>query len=303
MDKQTRIIVTERDQQIIRLCHDYVYVDGHYLKNTIFYNQRKMQPIAVSTINRRLQTLVKTGYLDRFLRVNTLFSPRDTIYTLGIRGEQYMRTTYGSNEYSSSWRNYLRDWYNHALTNLRIVEGMKKQMEGHSNYAFQEFIPEARSFFQYGEGKRDVIRPDGLLIIGGRENPANNISLLMETENSIGKYRSIKAKLMRYGDVLCSNTRKQRYSDRLMVEYPVGNFVPLFITSERVSPTLLKEKLLRIKQELSEQPTNVFRSQNVLLTTQRELSENCFGKIFYNLSSEEPEEKRALFKSEGGHET
>lgn len=210
-----------------------------------------------------------------------------------------MRAAYGMNEYSSSWRNYLRGWYNHALTNLRVTEGMKVQLQHQQLYAFQEYVSEARAFFQYGEGKREVIRPDGLIVIGGAENPEENLGLLLETENSVAKYRSIKAKLDRYHAVLGSSIRKEKYNRKLMLDEPVQTFVPVFVTSSRISPEGLLHKLKKIKKE----HPDLFTIQGVFLATQHELSTNCFGEIFYNLSSEDPEEKRALFKIEGGHET
>lgn len=297
MARVSRLELTERDQKVLQLCHDYIYVDGNYLKEYIFIFPEATEEKVNSIVNLRLKKLVDHGYLERFLRVTTSYAQRDTIYTLGQKGEEYMLMMHGYCDYNSSWRSSLKIWYNHALSILRITEGIRRQLEDHPIYTVVEFIPEVRAFFQYGEGKKDVVRPDGLIVIGGREDKRNNICLFLEAENSIAKYRAFKDKISRYEALLASGYKIKNYEDKVVFEEPIGYYIPLFVSSDRIRPELIVEKLTRYKEETATDPNSIYKNQSILVTTQAALIEDCFGSIFTNVSKEDPTEKIQLLKS------
>lgn len=297
MTTESRLELTERDQKVLQLCHDYIYVDSSYLKECIFSTENT-QGVRKRISNIRLKKLVDSGYLERFLRVTTSYAQRDTVYTLGQKGEEYMLMMHGYCDYKSSWRSSLKIWYNHALSILRITEGLRRQLDDHPVYTVVEFIPEVRAFFQYGEGKKDVVRPDGLIVIGGREDKRNNICLFLEAENSIAKYRAFKEKMGRYESLLASGYKIKNYEDKVVFEEPIGYYIPLFVASDRIRPELIVEKLIRYKEETETNPNSIYKTQSVLVTSQAALIDDCFGEIFTNVSKENPAEKIQLLKND-----
>lgn len=294
MARESRLELTERDQLVLQLCHDYIYVDSNYLKEWIFIFPEATEEKVNSIVNLRLKKLVDHGYLERFLRVTTTYAQRDTVYTLGQKGEEFMLMMHGYCDYKGAWRSSLKIWYNHALSILRITEGLRRQLADHPVYTVVEFIPEVRAFFQYGEGKKDVIRPDGLIVIGGREDKRNNICLFLEAENSIATYRAFKEKMSRYEALLSSGYKVKNYEDHVVFEEPIGYYIPLFVASDRIRPELIVEKLMRYKEETATNPNSIYQSQSVLVTSQSALSTDCFGEVFTNVSLEDPATKIKL---------
>lgn len=293
--KKTGFELTDRDKVVLKLCHDYAYVDSLYLKEAVFFDTTLDEKEKIKTVtNLRLKKLVANGYLDRFLRVDTNYSPRETVYTLGKMGEKFMSMEYGFCDYNSAWRKSLKIWYNHALGILRIAESIKEQLATSTEYTFIEFVPEMRAFFQYGDGKKDVLRPDGLVVIGDTQNKKDNICLFLEVENSVSTYRVIKAKMERYEAFLSSTARKKKYENKVTFEQPVSHFMPLFVTSEKIAAPAVVEKLVRYKEDIEIEASALFESL-VLVASQKEVTSNFFEPIYWNISNQNVEKKISLF--------
>ncbi|MCH1672945.1 replication-relaxation family protein [Enterococcus faecalis] len=291
------LVLTERDQRVLGLCHDYVYADGSYLKETVFSEPNQALTEAQNRYaNRRLAELIKGGYLARFLRVDTNYHARDTIYTLGKKGEAYIRAERGLSDYQAKWRKSLKVWYNHALTTMRVTESLRVQFANNPAYQFIEYVPESRAFFKYGDSPKDVIRPDGLIVLGVRDEPKETLCFLLEIENSVSQYRVIKEKLKRYGDFLQSSVKQKKYDDRVAFAQPIAQFVPLFISSTKREIQPIVDKMARFKAEDENQ--NLVLFQNFLLaTTQEEIEQNATAPIYYDLSQEDISQKITLFGS------
>lgn len=291
--RKSGIELTDRDKVVLKLCHDYAYVDSLYLKETVFFDSSLDEKTKTVT-NLRLKKLQDGGYLSRFLRADTNYSNRDTVYTLGPEGEKFMHMEHGYCDYNSAWRKSLKIWFNHALSILRIAESVKEQLAKSSEYTFIEFVPEVRAFFQYGDGRKDVIRPDGLIIIGDTQNKKDNICLFLEVENSVSTYRVIKAKMERYEAFLASTARKKKYENKVTFEQPVSHYMPLFVTSDKISAPAVVEKLIRYKEDIEIEASALFESL-VLVAAQKEVTTNFFAPIYWNISNENVQEKISLF--------
>lgn len=291
--RKSGIELTDRDKIVLKLCHDYAYVDSLYLKETVFFDSSLDEKTKTVT-NLRLKKLQDGGYLSRFLRADTNYSNRDTVYTLGPEGEKFMIMEHGYCDYNSAWRKSLKIWFNHALSILRIAESVKEQLAKSSEYTFIEFVPEVRAFFQYGDGRKDVIRPDGLIIIGDTQNKKDNICLFLEVENSVSTYRVIKAKMERYEAFLASTARKKKYENKVTFEQPVSHYMPLFVTSDKISAPAVVEKLIRYKEDIEIEASALFESL-VLVAAQKEVTTNFFAPIYWNISNENVQEKISLF--------
>lgn len=285
--------ILDRDKEILRLCQTYAYVDATYLLEQVFYPTKK--EISISQIryfNKRMQQLVGEQYLAKYPRVlHDYKSTSDSIYCLSHKGIAYAKANFGKGfRYSFYPNRQLSRSYNHFLAVLRISESLISNVTNSPNHV-EQYHTESESYLQFGKGKHDWLRPDGLLVIRYNDHRQGTIGFFLEAERIIHQYNSTEKKLKQYSAFFQSQHYQKEYAKSLGLE--IDFFSVLFVATQTISYTQLKNQLLMIKN--NGKASYTFKEPFFLCQEQDLYAENNHTPVFLNLSSNLVDDFKSIF--------
>jgi hypothetical protein len=285
--------ILDRDKEILRLCQTYAYVDATYLLENVFYPSNTEITISQNRyFKKRMQQLVGEQYLAKYPRVlHDYKSTSDTIYCLSHKGIAYAKANLGKGfRYSFYPNRQLSRSYNHFLAVLRISESLILNVSNSLNYV-EQYHTESESYLQFGKGKHDWLRPDGLLVIRYNDHRQGTIGFFLEAERIIHQYNSTEKKLKQYSAFFQSPHYQKEYAKSLGLD--IDFFSVLFIATETISYTQLKNQLLMVKN--NGKASYAFKNPFFLCQESDLYALNSSKPVFLNLSSQEENDYKTIF--------
>lgn len=263
------LVLSEQDKSLLIHLHDFIYLDSAFIKEYIL-----TEYTGYNSMMQRLRRLEDTGYIKSFaVPVEGVNRPAK-VYTLTSFGVQNVEELQGIVKWRPRWSNHIMPWYQHQLMLNRLVKKFQKQVE-EVGLVFKEWIPEARATWQYTKDKTDVIKPDGIVIIGSKGSD-KNIGIFMELERSVAKRQNTIQKVLRYNDFL--NRQKetlQNYDMHVGFEAPVSDWRVLFIGGDEKNT----QKTIRDIKSITNANVNV----PILVASKSDVEKQAFEKIYYNV--------------------
>ncbi|WP_319618205.1 MULTISPECIES: replication-relaxation family protein [Bacillus cereus group] len=185
---------SEEDHNLFLDLYDYLYLDAQYLTDNI-YPGRDM-----SYIYRRVNKLVKNGYVQKMKlplqEITTNHGNTYSVYSLAKKGVEEVRELLGDHvSWDSRWTDRTPLYVYHSLMLSHISGAFRKHQ--HERFFLHEWISEKRAFFNYTNNATDVIRPDGVAMIGNQQS-GKTFGVLIEMERSRTRKEITRSKILRY---------------------------------------------------------------------------------------------------------
>ncbi|MCT1390125.1 replication-relaxation family protein [Peribacillus frigoritolerans] len=278
--KMKYLVLTEHDKDLLVKLHDFIYLDSDFIQEyviTVYASK--------STLLQRLRALEEAGYIKSFNVPVEGVNRAINVYTLSPFGVEIVEQIQGFVKWNNRWSSRVLPWYQHQLMLNRVVMKFSIQAE-EAGLPVKEWIPEARATWTYTKSKTDVIKPDGILVIGA-EGSRDNIGLFIELERSVAKRQNTIQKVIRYNDFL---NRDQRlfddYDMYVGFEAPISDWRVLFIGGNEANTRKTIHDILSIKNMEIEAP--------VLVASLKDVESQAFGEIYHHVLDEKPLQKKML---------
>lgn len=265
------ITLSEQDRQLLLHLHRFIYLSKEFIDAYIYNDPTDESAIKVHerSVYRRLNKLEEADYITSFpVPIKENSKRPSNIYTLTKFGLEIVKEMTGDENahWRTQWSLQPQIWYMHTLTIAEVVKSFEINSPG--SIVVKEFIPEARSYFEYheqenGEGKTHSIRPDGILVIGP-PNSDENWGYMIEMERSYGSRSGAIRKLEQYNRFFKGlnsdkvhlvdgyKKRMQKFDLDIAFEHPVNNdqWRILFIAnSESMRENIINQKLRGLTSE------------------------------------------------------
>ncbi|MCQ6288118.1 MULTISPECIES: replication-relaxation family protein [Bacillus cereus group] len=276
------LVLSDQDKELLVKLHDFVYLDSDFIVEyvlTKYYGK--------PAVMHRLRTLEDAGYIKSFTVPIEFATKPVNVYTLTTFGVEIVEQIQGIVKWNRHWTTKLAPWYQHQLMLNRIVAWYQREADNY-DLEVKDWIPESRATWQYTKNKPDVIKPDGLMIIGPKGSK-DNLGLFIELERSIAKRQNTVQKVIRYNDFLIRGQELlEDYDIHVGFEAPVTDWRVLFIGGN--APNTIKT----IRDILSVEEKEKYKlSIPVLVASRGDIEQDPFGAI-YHYVLDEPEVKKEL---------
>lgn len=280
MKQKRYAVLSESDKNLLLSLHQFIYMDTDFIHQYIMtdYPTKK-------TLTQRLLRLKDVGYLVSFTVPIDGMSRPANIYTLTDFGLQNVEQLQGVVKWNPRWSQRVPPWYQHQLMLNRIVMKYTKQAE-QIGLEVKEWIPEARATWQYTNDKTDVIKPDGILVFGGKGSN-DNIGLFMELERSVAKRQNTIKKVIRYNDFLNRDKKILKdYDMHVGFEAPISDWRVLFIGGNEPNTRKTINDILSIH--------NMDIKAPILVASKADVERHAFDPIYHHILSDDPMIKKEL---------
>lgn len=279
-NKMKYLVLTETDKHLLVKLHDLIYLDSDFIQEYIM-TEYSSKP----SILQRLRALEEAGYIKSF-SVPVDWAPRAVnVYTLSAFGVDIVEQIQGFVKWNNRWSTRILPWYQHQLMLNRVVMKFSTQAL-EAGLVVKEWVPEARATWTYTKDKTDVIKPDGILVIGA-EGSQENIGLFIELERSVARRQNTIQKVIRYNDFLNRDQRLfDEYDMYVGFEAPIVDWRVLFIGGDEKNTKKTVYDVLSIKNMEIEAP--------VLVASLQDIEQRAFGEIYHYVQDEKPFEKKML---------
>lgn len=184
------------DEQLLMSLHTHIYLDIEYIHQKVYVDYTK------KSVTNRLYKLEQAGYIRyEYLPVTSSRNQKrkvakpQRIYTLTPKGVEMVRGFRGEVHWKNSWSKRSASFVYHSLMLAKIECAMTLISKQEERLELKEWINEPRATFQYAKGKSRVIRPDGVAVIGLKEEIDKNIGVFMEMERSYGSKEVLEKRL------------------------------------------------------------------------------------------------------------
>lgn len=277
--RMAHISLNEEDVNVLLNVHDYTFIDMD-MAEKYFYS-------SYNNVGRKLNSLIDGGYLESY---NGLFAKNHRpkkIYTLTAKGSQMVEELQGYSNFTTMRKlpiNYL-----HTINVARTVLAFKDAGDKLSDkMKVKEFENEKSAFFQYGTSKAEVIRPDGMFVIGFEDSEEENIGVLLEMENTKTKRSILKGKMKRYSEFFNDQAIQDRYQDKLSMYTEVRDWIVLFVGADSGLEIYTKNLLLREKpkdnQKTNDRPGIEFPT---LLSNLEYIENDAYADIYFAMNEDD----------------
>lgn len=279
--KQMKYVnITESDKNLLLSLHDFIYCDSDFIHEYIMpeYATKK-------SLMQRLRKLEDFGYIKSF-GVPIEGAPRAVnIYTLTSFGLENVEQLQGVVKWNPRWTQRVMPWYQHQLMLNRIVIKFSRQAQEHG-LEVKDWIPEARATWTYTNSKTDVIKPDGIIVLG-QKGSNQNVGLFIELERSIAKRQHTIQKVIRYNDFLNRDQKTlDDYDAHVGFEAPITDWRVLFIGGNEPNTRKTINDILSIK--------NITINAPILVASKADVERHAFDEIYHYVLSDEPLVKKSL---------
>jgi DNA-binding PadR family transcriptional regulator len=265
--------IGQKEQQLFLDIHDLIFVDMAYLLNNVYIKDdgTSYHEVYVRNILRDLE---KQEYIKIYNIVNDEHvRSYKRVFTLDRNGVEEVKALLGDSHWDNRWTERTPTYIYHALRGAHIKASFEAKKE--ENVAelldYNSFVSERNSFFQYGKGKMDVIRPDGTLIFSTREADISKVVYVpyfIEVERS-RQMRSVSCNKLKRFDAYA---KEKAYKEHERLERDIsGNVRVLFISEAEGEMNNL------IKHTEGVPTTNL---NAVLYTTYEQVITNPYGAIW-----------------------
>lgn len=277
------ITLNEQDTDLLIKLHDFIYIDSNFIVDHILTNYADRKYVM-----QRLRLLEESKYLKSFTVPMPGYEKPGNLYTLDAFGVENVQELQGFSKWQKKWSTDVPAWYQHQLMLNRLVLSYRKQAE-EVGLAVKEWIPEARGTFQYGKSKSEVIKPDGVLVVGEADSE-QNIGLFIELERSVAKRQNTIQKIQRYNDFLKRGKETlEKYDLYVGFEEPVLDWRVLFVAGNQTNTKKTIRDILSIP---SQERSHI--KIPVLTANIEDVQQDAFGDIYHYIFSESIEVKRGL---------
>ncbi|WP_377520384.1 replication-relaxation family protein [Priestia megaterium] len=277
------ITLNEQDTDLLIKLHDFIYVDSNFIVEHILTNYADRKYAM-----NRLRLLEESKYIKSFTVPMRGYEKPGNLYTLDAFGVEIVEELQGFSKWQKKWTTDVPAWYQHQLMLNRLVLSYTKQAE-ELGLAVKEWIPEARGTFQYGKSKSEVIKPDGVLVVGEADSD-QNIGLFVELERSVAKRQNTIQKIIRYNDFLKRGKETlEKYDMHVGFEEPILDWRVLFIAGNETNTKKTMRDLLSIP---AQERTHI--KVPVLAANLEETKKDAFGDIYHYVFSNSSDVKKGL---------
>lgn len=274
------LMLSEEDQKLLIDLHTHVYLDLEYIESKCYPGHRK------NSVYYRLRRLEEGEYIKHehlpipSIRNQVRKSGRpQNVYTLTKYGVEMVRELRGEVHWNPRWSERVATFVYHSLMLAHLECSMTLQSEKEEVLELKEWINEPRATFRYTKSSVDVIRPDGIAVIGVKDKIDANVGLFLEMERTFGTKDVLLKKIVRYNNFLQSEENIEKYDQNVGFSYPIRVWRLVFVARDAARE---KELLRHLKGvESPELP--------VYVATFEDYIKEPFGPIYRNL--ENPKEK------------
>lgn len=272
------ISLLEEDINLLIKLHDFTFLDSNTIARYVLKRR-------LNNTHRRLATLREAGYIQSFDGFLELVRRPIQIFTLTRLGSQVVEEFQGYSDFVNIRK--LPVTYTHTIEVAKTVLAFEETGEK-LGMIVKEFIPEKRAFFQYGSSKKHVLRPDGVMIIGHKDNSDLDMGIFIELEKTRNKRSVMKEKMLRYGEFFGTESIKDRYLNHLSLVSETRDWLLLFVATNEPLETYTKNLLLRQKP-IDNKLTDDRAGFNfpTLLTTLERVQNDAFEEIYLPMEQDE----------------
>lgn len=267
--------MSEQDLELLFSLHDYMYLDKAFIREHIYTTYKH-----TVSVDNRLNRLKQREYLTAFsVQLDPKVLSVSHVYTLGKQGAQVVEALKGVSHWKPSWSQDLRPIWRHQLMIAQVVKRYEKQAEA-AGLEVKEFIPEPRAFYQFDGGdtgkKNNVIRPDGILVIG-KPGVDQNVGIMLEMERSYSTRELTVRKVEQYNRFFYGLAEYgPAYDKYVAFNHPVMDWRLLFIGGTDAKA----KKLFRDLKEITSAVT-------VLVSSKDLIEQTPYGKVYQDVQAPE----------------
>ncbi|MGA4466541.1 replication-relaxation family protein [Bacillus bombysepticus] len=285
------VIFSEEDFQLFVAIHRHIYVDFEYALNMCYSG------FAKATVYQRLQRLEKNGYIKKAMVApasvrgerNKSGKPFN-VYTLDKYGVEMAKELIGEVHWNTKWSKRVPTFVYHSLMLGHIECSMVLESKTEEKYDFKEWINEPRATYRYTKSSKDILRPDGIAIVGPKTNDMVRAGLMLEMERSYASKDVLLKKVLRYNDFFQRGEEMLKaYDIHVGFDYPINFWKLVFVARDETR----KKELLRHLKDAAQPPLYeveqngkiVYKQRyDIYITTYQEMKETPFRKIYVDLN-------------------
>ncbi|MDA2637880.1 replication-relaxation family protein [Bacillus cereus] len=285
------IMLSEEDHQLLIDIHQHIYVDIEYITEKSYRGYSK------NAIYVRLRRVEEAGYIKHeYLPIPSVRGKKRksgrpiNVYTLTKLGVEMVRELRGAVHWNNKWTDRVAMFVYHSLMLAHTESAMTLHSENDTPYELKEWINEPRATYKYTKSSKDILRSDGIAVIGGKGASFRNAGLLLEMERSYSTKDVLLKKVLRYNDFFKrGEDMLKKYDLHVGFDYPIVLWKLVFIARDE---TRQKELLRHLKDaeqpplyEIERDGEVVLKQRyDILITTFEEITENPFGEIYRDLN-------------------
>ncbi|MDQ8094891.1 replication-relaxation family protein [Bacillus amyloliquefaciens] len=275
MNRTKYLVFTDQDKELLVKLHDFIYLKGDFIAEYIYTKRRSKQ-----TVMDRLRELTEAGFITSFKVAIEGYNRPGNIYTLTSTGVQAVEQLQGFVKWNNRWSQVVPPWYQHQLRLNDIVMQYSEQLSKESDFEVKEWVPEARATWQYTDDKTDVLKPDGVLVLGLKGDREQNLALFVELERSFAKRKNTVNKVLRYNNFFRRGEETfKKYDLHVGFEEKIVEWRILFIGGNYSGTNKTIGDILSAGENI-DIPIHVADAEDI--------QKNAGGPIYYNLLAEDP---------------
>lgn len=276
------LVLSDQDKDLLVKLHDFIYLDSEFIVEHVLTNY-----YGKPAVMHRLRTLEDAGYIKSFTVPIEFATKPVNVYTLTMFGVEIVEQIQGVVKWNRHWTTRIAPWYQHQLMLNRIVVCYQNKVSEYE-LEFKDWIPESRATWQYSKDKSDVIKPDGLMIIGPKGS-SQNFGLFIELERSVAKRQNTVQKTIRYNDFLNRGQETlDDYDMHVCFEAPVTDWRVLFIGGNEPNSQKTIRDILSV-ETIEKMQLNI----PILVASRGDIEKNPFGEIYIDVLKD-PKTKKEL---------
>ncbi|MEI4615994.1 replication-relaxation family protein [Bacillus cereus] len=285
------IMLSEEDHELLLALHLHIYLDIEYIADKCYPNYAK------TALYRRLKRMEEAAYIrHEYLPIPSVRGQKRksgrpiNVYTLTKFGVEIVRELRGMVHWNARWTDRVATFVYHSLMLAHTELAMYSYSEKETPYELKEWINEPRATYKYTKSAKDILRPDGIAVVGRKGRSVRNAGLLLEMERSYSTKEVVLKKVRRYNDFFKRGEEAlKKYDLHVGFEYPIVLWKLIWIARDETR----KKELLRHLQDVEQPPLDemerdgeTFYKQryDILITTYDEVLQNPFGDIYVDLS-------------------
>ncbi|MBC1399914.1 replication-relaxation family protein [Listeria fleischmannii] len=281
----------EEDVTFFQRLHQFIYLDAPFAYEHCYQNRFKHY----ESFHKYLRKLEEKNYIQVFKNQMIPGCGRGSILTLGVEGLKLIQEVEGERQFSIHWSRELQVWYRHSILIAHVAFAFEEKAAEYG-LVVKDYVQENRGYYQFGQSKKqDVIRPDGFLIVGPK-NQNINFGLFLEMERSRGTKKVLQDKVERYTRFLERNDQREKYLYHIGAEAEVQEFLIVFVGASANTTQLTKNKLASLKPRKGEL-SSILRpgiTIPVLLTTLDAITQDPFQDIYFHMHKANVDEKTGI---------
>ncbi|WP_434088093.1 replication-relaxation family protein [Bacillus mycoides] len=285
------IMLSEEDEQLLLDIHLHIYVDIEYIL------EKSYRGYAKTALYRRLKRMEEAGYIKHeYLPVPSVRGKKRksgrpiNVYTLTKFGVEMVKELRGIVHWNQRWTDRVATFVYHSLMLAHTESAMYSYSQTETLYELKEWINEPRATYKYTKSAKDILRPDGIAVVGRKGVSARNAGLLLEMERSYSTKEVLLKKVLRYNDFFKRGEEMvKKYELQVGFDYPIVLWKLIWIARDETR----KKELLRHLQDAEQPPLyeierdgeTIYKQRyDILITTYDEVLQNPFGEIYVDLS-------------------